>query len=145
MLSGKDNHQHVIEPLPQASLADDAKNSQKASLLISTDGQEIVLCNLRERTCENVALDLILDQELSFTVKGHVAVHLSGYYMPVMDEESEDEYSDGAAEFSSDEDGLHLIHGHDSGKIRVVLPTKSMRGKVGIVISLLVLDMHQMI
>ncbi|RHY23298.1 hypothetical protein DYB32_009243, partial [Aphanomyces invadans] len=53
---------------------------------------KVVLGSLRAQTCDQIKLDLVLGaRKAKFSVKGHGAVHLSGYYQPGPPEESSDD------------------------------------------------------
>lgn len=98
----------------QASLAEDVKPGQKARVTLAADGKKFVICSLKEGVCENAALDLILDEDLTFQVKGDATVHLTGYYLPASDDEDLASGSESEGEeFSSDEDGVALLHPDD--------------------------------
>lgn len=77
--------------LVQATLALDAKPGEKVGITCKIggedeDGQEVLICSLREGNTESQSLDLIFDQYTEFKVQGNSSVHLTGYYMPEYEE-----------------------------------------------------------
>ncbi|KAI3430351.1 hypothetical protein D9Q98_004946 [Chlorella vulgaris] len=84
--------------LSQACLSNKAKPGTKASLKVrvSDEGEQLLVCSLREGGTESIGLDLIFDQYTEFTVEGGAAIHLTGYFMP--------EYEMGGEESSDDDE-----------------------------------------
>jgi hypothetical protein len=81
----------------QATLGLDCKGKDRTVVKCKVgDNPELLLCSLIPGVSESCALDLLFDQEVTFTVSGATSVHLTGYYMPLEEpyssEEDEDEY-----------------------------------------------------
>lgn len=81
----------------QATLGLDCKGKQRTVVKCKVgDNPELLLCSLIPGVSESCALDLLFDQEVTFTVSGATSVHLTGYYMPLEEpyssEEEDDEY-----------------------------------------------------
>ncbi len=69
------------------------KNSGvKATLMVKSGGEEqaFAVCALREGGTESIAVDLAMEEYAEFSVVGNCPIHLTGYYMP-LDEDDEDE------------------------------------------------------
>lgn len=85
------------------------------------DKPEVLLCSLISEIQESCALDLLFDQEVTFTVTGATSVHLTGYYMPLdglYDSEDDSEYDSEGLEFSADDEDVSDLEGHpSSGKV----------------------------
>jgi FK506-binding nuclear protein len=87
------------------------------------ENPEVLLCSLVPGVQESCALDLLFDQEVTFTVAGATSVHLTGYYMPLedpYDSEDEDDYDseEEGLEFSADDEDVSDLEGHpSSGKV----------------------------
>ena len=92
----------------QATLGLDCKGKQRTVVKCKVgDSPEVLLCSLVPGVQESCALDLLFDQEVTFTVSGATSVHLTGYYMPLedpYDSEDEDDYSSEEDGFLIDED-----------------------------------------
>lgn len=56
------------------------------------EGPEILLCSLIPGVVESSNLDLLFDQDVVFSVTGSTSVHLTGYYMPIDDTESDEDF-----------------------------------------------------
>lgn len=65
------------------------------------DGPELLLCSLTPGVSESCSLDLLFDQDVVFSVAGSTSVHLVGYYMPLDDEEEDNDYEMEGSEFDS--------------------------------------------
>lgn len=81
----------------QATLGLDCKGKERTVVKCKVgDNPELLLCSLIPGVSESCALDLLFDQEVTFTVSGATSVHLTGYYMPLEEpyssEDDEDEY-----------------------------------------------------
>ena len=90
------------------------------------ESPEVLLCSLVPGVQESCALDLLFDQEVTFTVSGATSVHLTGYYMPLedpYDSEDEDDYDseEEGFEFSEDEEDVSDLEGHPSSGRRSAL------------------------
>jgi hypothetical protein len=75
----------------QATLSLDASAGEKVGVTCKVggggeDGQEVLICSLREGATESHSLDLIFDHYTEFRVQGNASVHLTGYYMPEFEE-----------------------------------------------------------
>lgn len=96
--------------LSHATLGLDCKGKDRTVVKCKVgDNPELLLCSLIPGVSESCALDLLFDQEVTFTVSGATSVHLTGYYMPLEEpyssEEDDDEYdSEDGFEFSDEED-----------------------------------------
>ncbi|BBN12176.1 FK506-binding nuclear protein [Marchantia polymorpha subsp. ruderalis] len=92
--------------LSQATLGLEGKSKERAVVKCKVgDGPELLLCSLIPGVSESCSLDLLFDQDVTFSVVGSASVHLIGYYMPLEDEEDDDDYdSEGMSEEDSDED-----------------------------------------
>ncbi|KAG6544117.1 hypothetical protein Mapa_014429 [Marchantia paleacea] len=93
--------------LSQATLGLEGKSKERAVVKCKVgDGPELLLCSLIPGVSESCSLDLLFDQDVTFSVVGSASVHLIGYYMPLEDEEGDDDdYDfDGVSEEDSDED-----------------------------------------
>lgn len=93
--------------LSQATLGLNCKDKQRTVVKCKVgDNPELLLCSLVPGVQESCPLDLLFDQEVTFTVSGAGSVHLTGYYMPLeFDSEDEDDYD------SEDEDGIEFSEG----------------------------------
>lgn len=88
---------HSMFGLWQATLGLDCKGKERTVVKCKVgDNPELLLCSLIPGVSESCALDLLFDQEVTFTVSGATSVHLTGYYMPLEEpyssEEDDDEY-----------------------------------------------------
>lgn len=87
------------------------------------ENPEVLLCSLVPGVQESCALDLLFDQEVTFTVSGATSVHLTGYYMPLEDpydseDESDYDSEEEGFEFSGDDEDISDLEGHpSSGKL----------------------------
>lgn len=114
--------------LSQATLGLDCTGKQRTVVKCKVgDNPEVLLCSLVPGVQESCALDLLFDQEVTFTVAGATSVHLTGYYMPLddpYDSEDEDEYDleEEGLEFSADDEDVNDLEGHPSSvKIEEVI------------------------
>lgn len=59
------------------------------------DNPEIFLASLTGGAVESCSLDIILSDDVIFSVTGSTSVHLTGYYMPIEpQEETDDEFDE---------------------------------------------------
>lgn len=76
----------------QATLGLDCKGKQRTVVKCKVgDNPEVLLCSLIPGVSESCALDLLFDQDVTFTVSGASSVHLTGYNMP-LEEPSDSDY-----------------------------------------------------
>lgn len=102
-----DSDHHSWSSVYQATLGLNCKDKQRTVVKCKVgDNPELLLCSLVPGVQESCPLDLLFDQEVTFTVSGAGSVHLTGYYMPLeFDSEDEDDYD------SEDEDGIEFSEG----------------------------------
>lgn len=95
--------------LSQASLAADVKTGTRASVLVKLGPKEepVIMCTLCAGSQDTVLLDQFMTEYAELSVKGSVAVHITGYFSP--------EYgpADGDDEGKEDED-YGLVRSTDS-------------------------------
>lgn len=88
----------------------DAKGKQRTVVKCKVgENPELLLCSLTPGVSESCALDLLFDQDVTFTVSGATSVHLTGYYMPI-----EEPYSSEEDDYDSEEEGFEFSGGEES-------------------------------
>ena len=105
------------------------KNSGvKATLMVKSGGDEhaYAVCALREGGTESVAVDLAMEEYAEFTVVGNCPIHLTGYYMPLDDDEEDEEglmpgYGDDgdSDDFDMDFDDDPALLGYDASGLPI--------------------------
>ncbi|KAI8338924.1 hypothetical protein BC941DRAFT_469104 [Chlamydoabsidia padenii] len=85
VLPGKQYTQNVTVPfiITMASLTDKIQSNTRCSLIIKVDEEEFVVCSLIPEKLEQQILGLTLmeGEQVTFSVKGDNAVHLTGNYV----------------------------------------------------------------
>ncbi|KAL2609953.1 hypothetical protein R1flu_028526 [Riccia fluitans] len=78
--------------LSQATLGLEGKSKERAVVKCKVGNKpELLLCSLIPNVLESCSLDLLFDEDVTFSVVGNSSVHLIGYYMPLEDDENEDD------------------------------------------------------
>ncbi|KAL3678599.1 hypothetical protein R1sor_021555 [Riccia sorocarpa] len=92
--------------LSQATLGLEGKSKERSVVKCKVgEGPELLLCSLIPNVSESCSLDLLFDEDVTFSVVGTTSVHLIGYYMPLEDDENEDDdYTFSSEEDSEEED-----------------------------------------
>ena len=90
------------------------------------DEQAYAVCALREGGTESVAVDLAMEEYAEFTVVGNCPIHLTGYYMPLDDDEEDEEglmpgYGDDgdSDDFDMDFDDDPALLGYDASGLPI--------------------------
>lgn len=98
--------------LSQATLGLDCKGKQRTVVKCKVgENPEVLLCSLVPGVSESCALDLLFDQDVTFTVSGATSVHLTGYYMPI-----EEPYSSEEEDYESEEEGFEFSEEEEAGE-----------------------------
>jgi FK506-binding nuclear protein len=95
--------------LSQATLGLECKGKQRTVVKCKVgENPEVLLCSLVPGVSESCALDLLFDQDVTFSVSGATSVHLTGYYMPI-----EEPYSSEEEDYDSEEEGFEFSGDED--------------------------------
>lgn len=83
-------------PSLQAVLGLNPKQGERSLLKCkSGDNPEIFLASLTGGSVESASLDIIISDDVVFSVTGSTSVHLTGYYMPIEPQQmSDDEFDE---------------------------------------------------
>ena len=89
------------------------------------EDQAFAVCSLREGGTESVAVDLALEEYSEFTVVGDAPIHLTGYFMPLDDEDDDGDdglmpdYGEDDSDFDMDFDDDPSLLGYDESGLPI--------------------------
>ena len=92
--------------------------------MVKSGGEEqaYAVCALREGGTESVAVDLALEEYAEFSVVGNCPIHLTGYFMP-LDEDEDDglmpDYGEEDSDFDMDMDDDPALLGYDASGLPI--------------------------
>ncbi|KAG2181104.1 hypothetical protein INT43_008686 [Umbelopsis isabellina] len=93
-----------------ASFGEEIKSQERTCVKVTVDDKEYVLCGLTPKHIEQQLLDhtFVEGEEVTFSISGENAVHLTGNYLPDDDMDQDPYDSDDLMMGSSDEDDLEV-------------------------------------
>lgn len=75
------------------------------------ENPEILLCSLTSGLLESCPLDLVFEEDATFSVVGSGSIHLSGYFMPIIEEHHHGHDEDDEGDDDDEDDDLDLLEG----------------------------------